>query len=138
MQTFKEENLSVDNEIKIICSTRTEEIQKTLNELVTEVEQGGKDGLTYTLFLLFVGHTVIKDGMEYHVLNERDSQSNRFRSIEFAALAYDLSRMLPNMYTIIIDQSTRETFNEDKHGQILCPTPIENDELMTFRTLMDP
>ena len=81
---------------------------------------------------------MIKDGIEYHVLNERDSISNRFRSIEFAALAYDLSRMLPNMYTIIIDQSTRETFNDIKHGQILCPNPVETDELMTCRTPMDP
>ena len=106
--------------------------------LTSGKQQGGEEGQTYTLFLLFVGHTVIKDGIEYHVLNERDSISNRFRSIEFAALAYDLSRMLPNMYTIIIDQSTRETFNDIKHGQILCPNPVETDELMTCKTPMDP
>ena len=88
--------------------------------------------------MVFVGLTVIKDGVEFHVLNERDPQNKRLRTIEFAALAADLSRLVPNMYTVMIDQGSREIFNEDKHGHILCPTPIEFDELITCRGPLDP
>ena len=81
---------------------------------------------------------MIKDGVELHVLNERDHQNKRLRTIEFAALVADLSMLVPNMYTVMIDQSSREIFNEDKHGHILCLTPIGFDELITCRTPLDP
>ena len=80
--------------------------------------------------MLFIGQILTINGAKRYILNDQNTQSGRFMSIDVERIGENISRLAPNTYTITLVTCMEEEFNHTQYSNVVEPWSIEIERLL--------